>query len=183
MRRFIEVIKSQDYKDAIGAEIGVFKGANALDILNAISMKTLYLIDPYLEHSEQDRVRTTLDMRKAKIAMKKNLKRYEDLIMNVYKTSEDAADDIPNDLDFIYIDGSHFYEDVKKDIEIYYPKVKKGGIIGGDDYVGRHQGVIQAVNEFVEENGLDLNVAKYIKKTFKTKSGYIDDYEWWIIKK
>ena len=37
-----------------------------------------------------------------------------------------------NSLDFVYIDGSHEYLDVKKDIELYLPKCKK--VIGGHDY-------------------------------------------------
>ena len=47
--------------------------------------------------------------------------------------SEDAVDDIPEKLDFVYIDGNHAYEYVKKDIGLYYPKLKKGGVIGGHD--------------------------------------------------
>ena len=36
--------------------------------------------------------------------------------------------------DFIYIDGDHSYEAVKRDIELYLPKLKKGGLIAGHDY-------------------------------------------------
>jgi predicted O-methyltransferase YrrM len=38
-----------------------------------------------------------------------------------------------NSLDFVYIDASHEYEDVKKDIINWLPKVKNGGIIAGHD--------------------------------------------------
>lgn len=37
-------------------------------------------------------------------------------------------------LDFVFIDGSHVYEDVKRDIEAWLPKVKPGGYIGGHDF-------------------------------------------------
>src|SRR5690606_11417637 len=37
--------------------------------------------------------------------------------------------------DFIYIDGNHSYDFVKKDIEMYLPKAKNGGYVTGDDYV------------------------------------------------
>ena len=41
----------------------------------------------------------------------------------------------PNgEFDFIYIDASHKYEDVKKDIELCLPKLKYKGIIAGHDY-------------------------------------------------
>lgn len=36
-------------------------------------------------------------------------------------------------IDFLYIDGDHTYEGVKKDFEMYSPLVRKGGIIGFDD--------------------------------------------------
>jgi predicted O-methyltransferase YrrM len=38
-----------------------------------------------------------------------------------------------NSLDFVYIDGNHDYKYVEEDIRIWYPKVKKGGYLCGDD--------------------------------------------------
>jgi cephalosporin hydroxylase len=35
---------------------------------------------------------------------------------------------------FIFLDGAHGYENVKKEIELYVPKLKKGGYLGGHDY-------------------------------------------------
>ena len=51
--------------------------------------------------------------------------------------------------DVVYIDGSHKYKDVKRDIELYLPKVKKGGIIAGHDYRKKFPGVMKAVHETV----------------------------------
>ena len=51
-------------------------------------------------------------------------------------------------IDFLFIDADHHYEAVKRDIELWYPKIKKGGIISGHDYAeGGECGVIPAVNE------------------------------------
>lgn len=55
-------------------------------------------------------------------------------------------------LDFVYVDGNHSYEYTLSDIEEWWPKVKKGGIMCGDDYAGpvRHAyDVIRAVDDFV----------------------------------
>jgi predicted O-methyltransferase YrrM len=52
-----------------------------------------------------------------------------------------------NSLDFVFIDAAHDYESVKKDINAWYPKVKKGGVISGHDYTWCDD-VKKAVNEF-----------------------------------
>lgn len=38
-------------------------------------------------------------------------------------------------LDFLFIDGSHYYPDVKKDFEMYYPLVRDGGAIAFHDVI------------------------------------------------
>lgn len=38
-------------------------------------------------------------------------------------------------LDFLFIDGDHTYEGVKKDFEMYSPLVRKGGLIAFHDIV------------------------------------------------
>ena len=40
-----------------------------------------------------------------------------------------------NSLDFVCIDAYHSYECVKEDILSWFPKIKPGGILGGDDYL------------------------------------------------
>lgn len=69
----------------------------------------------------------------------------EDTVKQLEMTSEEASSKFyDNSLDFIFIDGDHTYEFVKKDIELWYPKLRYGCIIAGHDYYG---GVKQAVDE------------------------------------
>ena len=63
--------------------------------------------------------------------------------------SEDIANKFNDDIDFIYIDANHSYESVKKDLQLYKPKIKTNGVIGGHDYVEPWTGVIQAVDEII----------------------------------
>jgi len=55
---------------------------------------------------------------------------------------------------FAFIDAGHGSEDVRKDLDAWWPKIKRGGVMGGDDYHISWQGVISAVNDFVAENKL-----------------------------
>jgi len=66
--------------------------------------------------------------------------------------------------DLVYIDADHTFEGCYKDIVGWYPKVKKGGFLLGDDYrrhktrTGVRFGVIEAVNKFAHDNNLSFFV-------------------------
>lgn len=74
-----------------------------------------------------------------------------DLFINLFPIkgfSQDIAEFFNLPIDLLYIDGCHKYESVVRDISMWLPKVKHGGIIAGDDYGGHFTGVKQAVSEF-----------------------------------
>lgn len=58
-----------------------------------------------------------------------------------------------NTFGMVYLDGDHSYEGVKRDLENYYPKVVKGGIIAGHDFLNGDYGVNKAVWEFANKLG------------------------------
>ena len=68
----------------------------------------------------------------------------------IRKNSEDASKLFPdNHFDFIYLDGDHSYESVKMDLNHWHPKLKKYGVMCGDDFGHiSSSGVIEAVQEF-----------------------------------
>jgi cephalosporin hydroxylase len=59
-----------------------------------------------------------------------------------------------NTIDFVFIDANHDHDNVKKDIEAWFPKVKTGGIIAGHDYTKYWPGLIKAVNDFFGEKNI-----------------------------
>jgi len=80
----------------------------------------------------------------------KNIEPVKDKITPVKALSWDGADFYEdNSLDFVFIDAAHDYESVKKDINAWFPKIKKGGVISGHDYTWCDD-VKKAVNEFFQ---------------------------------
>lgn len=55
--------------------------------------------------------------------------------------------------DVVYLDASHDYEDCSRDLENYWPLIRTGGMLFGDDYIF-WEGVTKAVDEFVGRNSL-----------------------------
>lgn len=51
-----------------------------------------------------------------------------------------------NFFSFVFIDAAHDYESVKEDIDAWWPKVEKGGILSGHDYGEPWPGVCKAVS-------------------------------------
>ncbi len=88
---------------------------------------------------------------------KKNTRALAQFINVVEMASVEAAklyDD--NSLDFVYIDASHDEPSVAADLRAWFPKVKRGGWIGGDDLTSSHPGVQLAVDKFF---GYDTRVS------------------------
>jgi predicted O-methyltransferase YrrM len=56
-----------------------------------------------------------------------------------------AAQFADGEVDFLMLDGDHSYEAVRADIDAWLPKMKKHGVISGDDYLW--PGVQQAADE------------------------------------
>ena len=70
-----------------------------------------------------------------------------DYVIPIKSASIEAANTFEdNSIDFIHIDASHDYDNVIADIIAWYPKVKPGGLITGDDYIW--PGVKRAVDEY-----------------------------------
>lgn len=57
-----------------------------------------------------------------------------DQVIPIVGTSQ-GLETLPNlNVDFIYIDASHYYEDVKKDINCAVKHLSRTGVLAGDDY-------------------------------------------------
>ena len=151
--------------ELVGVELGVFKGFNSENILENLSIKKLYAVDSYPTYWDLvDGKKVLINHTDIKLEAQERLKKYSNAFF-IPKSSGEAAVEIPDNLDFVYIDADHNYEPVLHDIKTYYPKVRPGGVIGGHDF--EKKGVFRAVSEFVVANDLQIN--------FQT-------IDWWIVK-
>lgn len=87
-----------------------------------------------------------------------------DMVTPIRKPSVEASKQFEDEsLDLVFIDASHEYKDVLDDINHWYPKVKKGGIIAGHDYVPGHKvseaGVVRAVTKIFLGRNLEIHAA------------------------
>ena len=64
--------------------------------------------------------------------------------------------------EFIFIDGSHDYDDVKRDIQNCLKKLKIGGVLSGHDY--DYTPVKNAVNDTIGEKNLQFHNNSWIFK-------------------
>ena len=157
-------------KEIIAVEIGTHKGYNAKSILKELNVMKLYLIDPYEEYSDYTNSEPNADQQllsnAERIAIKK-LKKFKHKIIWLKKYSDDAVDDVVDNIDFVYIDGNHEYEYVIKDMENYYKKLNVGGILAGHD-ITSFPGVSKALFKFCNKYKLEPHITRT---------------DWWIVKK
>jgi hypothetical protein len=152
-------------KNGVGAEVGVHIGDFSATILNLAKPKKLFLIDPWKYFEDPaykdsmyggERVtQKDMDQRYEMVAKRFNREVGSGTVEIFREMSFDAAGRFQDgELDFVYVDGDHSYEGVSRDLKVFFPKVKVGGLIIGDDYnLGGwwKDGIVRAFNEFVVE--------------------------------
>lgn len=120
----------------IGAEVGVQKGELSKQILSGWKGK-LYMIDTWrhidgcVDVSNVDHNGQLDNMAHAFMAVYDFGER-ACIIRDTSVAASNFFDD--GSLDFVYIDAGHDKKSVKEDLEAWYPKVKEGGLLIGDDY-------------------------------------------------
>lgn len=144
----------------VGAEIGVAGGHFSEKLCKGILGLKLFCIDPWGTYKENRRGGgQSQHDRNYELAQQKLSGYNADMIR---KFSMDAVKDFPDEFfDFVYLDGNHDYKYILEDIVEWSKKVKKGGIVSGHDYYHfNNSGVIEAVDKYVRENNLDLQLTE-----------------------
>ena len=165
----------RDRKNLVGAEIGVFTGLNSLSILKSLDIKKLYLIDQYDYNRNISGTKLSKEnAEKVHEVAKNRLDPFKDKIVWINKESSKSIEDIKDELDFVYVDGDHKYEAVKKDIELYYPLLKEDGMMSFHDFDApdENNGVVQAVHEYFDPLGIHV-FSDVCRDDSRTKEGWI----------
>lgn len=120
------------------AEIGVFKGDFALSILESVnSIRRYFLIDPWRHLDRWNRPGNRSEKEFTDIfseALDK-LSQFDSKTQFLRGKTTEVVDSVENEsLDAIYIDGDHTLRGISIDLICWYPKVRSGGVIIGDDF-------------------------------------------------
>lgn len=179
-RDFLGSFLNEQGLTGTGVEVGVNKGENAKNILRHWHGSKLYLVDPWRKLDDyNDTVNKNFDPNTYS-SVKIRFAKYGERVEIIKAMSHEAAKVVPNDLDFVYIDANHAYEYVKQDIELWYPKVKSGGILSGHDlFFPGYLGATNAVIELALAKQIQVHV---IRPTQSSPGRQTSSESWFVFK-
>lgn len=152
-----EAAKCLDVKVETIVEIGVWRCRGSSLFRREYPKAKMILVDPFLKLRKDKNEMESRMNTYALTAYKRFQRDWNTKIIRAY--SHEAAELLNDKYDLVFIDSMHTYKAVKQDIELWLPKVRKGGILAGHDYGGKYKGVKQAVDEAFGDNiliGKDL---------------------------
>jgi predicted O-methyltransferase YrrM len=125
-------------------EIGVYEGLTSALLLRAMAAgSVLYAIDPFFAGR--------LGLCWGKFIARRETARVKSTakIIFVEKLSFDALQDVPGELDFLFVDGDHSLEGIKRDWADWSPRMASGGIIAlHDTRVPTHNPRVAALGSY-----------------------------------
>lgn len=130
----INIIRDLNPDPRLGVEIGVRDGTLSKRLLETFQGLYLFLIDFYQPYQDVHDYFTKETQKQLKETMLLNLTDYPERFRLLETKSSEADIDVSPDCDFIFVDASHTYNDVLKDLFLYEHKLRKNGIFCGHDY-------------------------------------------------
>jgi hypothetical protein len=161
---FSSIINENNYKKVL--EVGCAFGFHTKQVISNTEIESYTMVDPYVPYANDvfsDSVQNVYNDGTMNLSnfdqflhlVMEELSEYKEKITHIRKPSIEAAKEVENEsLDAIFVDGDHSYSAVKEDLSVWWPKLRVGGTLCGDDYW--MSDVARAVHEFASENGLDV---------------------------
>lgn len=128
-------------------EIGARYGESSTILMNHLNVNKYIIIDPYksydeyeidgfdkiLKNDKDDEIFNNINK-----LLKNNFPNVDIIFHRGFSNNKEILNQIDNDsIDLVFIDGNHTYKYVLQDLENYFPKLRIGGILCGDDYFMR----------------------------------------------
>jgi len=165
-------------KDIVMAELGIFRCKSSLQVLNNFDVKKYYAIDIWKIYDDYNSKKSyVINYIREKGSDKcyqealEKLREFSNVII-IRESTHKAVKYIKNrELDFCFIDANHEYDYVYKDIQLWLPKIKKGGILSGDDYY--LSSVRKAVEDFFRIQTYKIYTAGKNYRNKKARSWYV----------
>lgn len=136
---FYEHMVATSHNGATFVEVGVWKGRSicylATEIIRANKAIFVYAVDTWRGSEEHQIYDTAINQDLIYKEYLNNIVPVKEYIHNVRANSVEASKMFFDEsLDLVMLDANHGYEEVLKDIQAWWPKVRPGGILAGDDY-------------------------------------------------
>lgn len=161
-------------------EVGAWLGKSAVYLAEELRLRgktnVIYCVDTWEgDDSLIEEVARVGGPEKLFQAFLKNTAPYRGTIVPVRMASEQAAKLFRfNSLAAVFLDGAHDYDSVCTDLHQWYPRVQKGGLIAGHDYVPEHPvskvGVVASVDTFFGSRCLERRPYSRVWKHVKDYS-------------
>jgi predicted O-methyltransferase YrrM len=144
-------------------EIGSYAGESTK--IFSENFKSVISIDPFISNYDPNDVTCNFTPLEEVYNVFTEVLNKHSNIKHIRMTSDDAINELIGEkFDFVYIDGLHTYEQIKKDINNYIPLLKNNCFIGGHDYDLNWYGVVKGINEVLGEPDLIFRDNSWIKK-------------------
>lgn len=117
---------TKTFDNGIIVQIGALVGTTSRILLESNRTNFLYDIDPIIPDSMNSNLIGSYSSLKNLELEYPNYKFINDYSYN-------STDKISEKIDYLFIDGSHHYDDVKQDFDMWFPKVNIDGIISIHD--------------------------------------------------
>lgn len=118
-----------------GVELGTGDGRNAERILVRCPELHLITVDLWAPQPENSGPEDwgAWDHEGNEIKARSRLRRFGGRATVVKGLTKDAAREVPDGIDFVFIDADHSEQGVRSDIRVWRPKVRAGGMVIGHD--------------------------------------------------
>jgi hypothetical protein len=142
---------------SIAVELGAWKGRSTcfmgVEIANSGKPIRFFTVDHWLGSADEESNTGDPDVQAGRLfeIFQQNIAPVAAQVQVIRSDTAAAADRFADgSVDFLYVDASHNYGGVLRDLIAWFPKVREGGLIAGDDWCFSERGELSVRNAVVD---------------------------------